>query len=401
MLNQIAMSSKKPKTTAPEASDQVELAHLSVKVVEHPADAAEQWEFLEKFANDPFSGYAWANAWYAAHENKEKYSPVIILGMGLKGTPLFLLPFLQQRNGPFNILIRPGRSHSAYSSGLFSSQCRQMIDSHNADAFWGKVFSVVPWADAIIIDGVRQAELVQRNPLRFLPLINSGNSSYEALLTPDWETFYNTKMNSKARSNIRRCENRLLEHGDLRFVIACNTKERLALLRVLLAQKAAQFKIRGIVNPYETDIITSFYETLVQCQDGKDSIVITAMVLDGKPLAVNLGIAQGPEFHGLIMSMAAGPLERFSPGRILLLRTIQHLFERGIGKFDFGVGKAIYKQGLIDNCIERYHVLAPMSVKGRLFVFGLRQAVAIKSLLKNSSWVKKTMTRAHWYYQKK
>jgi CelD/BcsL family acetyltransferase involved in cellulose biosynthesis len=402
MMKQSAVFRQDLTPISPDLMAEGELSCLRIEVVERPEQVIEQWKILESFAQDPFSNYAWSKAWYEAHQNTLNCSPVIILGTDGDNRPLFLLPLFRQRIGPFNILLRPGRTHSAYSSGLFSPPCRQMITFHNAGQFWKMVFSAVPWADVIAIDGVREAEFAQFNPLRFLPRMTSGNPSYEVLVPDDWESFYKSKMNRKARSNARRCEKRLSERGELRFATGETKDERLALLRTLLAQKADQFRLSGIINPYEMENITSFYERLVQSQDGADSqsLIISAIFLDDRPLAVILGMIKGSGFHGLIMSMVTGELARFSPGRILLLRTMQHLCETGIRKIDFGVGEANYKKEWIDGGIKRSYVLAPLSLKGRVFVLGIRRAAALKALIKSSNWAKSITKCVRWYSMK-
>lgn len=399
MMKQSAVFRQELEAISPDLAMAEDLPKISIKVVNRPELVVEPWSFLERFATDPFSNYAWVKAWYDAHENAPNCSPVIILGTDKNHRPLFLLPLFLQKSGPFNVLLRPGRTHSACSSGLFSQSCRQMINAGNGRQFWKSVFSAVPRADAIYIDGVRDAEIAQNNPLGYLPHINSDNPSFEMLLTGDWERFCKSKLNRKARSNLRRCEKRLSELGELRFRIVETKEDRLAYLHVLLAQKAEQFRAHRTINPYETQNIISFYQKLVSSEinGGAQSPLITTLVLDDKPVAVILGMTQETEFHGLIMSMTVGPLARFSPGRLLLHRTLRHLSETGIRKIDFGVGGASYKEEWIDREIIRHHVLAALSIKGRLLVFGIRWMAAFKALIKSSGWAKEMVRRVRWY----
>ncbi len=402
MMKQSVVFRENLNAVSPDLEISGELPQFSVSVVNKPELVAEQWRYLESCACDPFSNYVWVKAWYNAHKNIPDCSPVIILGTDKNQTPLFLLPLFRQKSGPFNILVRPGRTHSACSSGLFSQSCRRMINSHNGEQFWKSVFSQIPRADAVAIDGVREADIKRQNPLRYLPHINSGNPSYEMLLTGDWDTFYRAKTTRKARSNVRRCEKRLSELGNLRFKTADSKEDRLACLRVLLAQKAEQFTVRGIINPYTRPGITSFYENLVAGAENSEGqpLLLTTLTLDEEPLAVIFGMIQATEFHGLIMSMREGPLTRFSPGRILLHRTLQHLSQIGIRKIDFGVGEAGYKQEWVDAEIIRHQVLAPLNLKGRVLVSGFRQASAIKAMIKGSGWAKEMTRRLRWYSMK-
>jgi len=402
MMKQSVVYCENLNALSPDLEISGELPPFSVTVVNRPELVSEPWRYLESCACDPFSSYVWVKAWYDAHKDTPDCSPVIILGTNKNQKPLFLLPLFRKKSGPFNILVRPGRTHSACSSGLFSQSCRQMINSRNGEKFWKSVFSQVPRADAVAIDGVREADIKHQNPLRYLPHSNTDNPSFEMLLTGDWEKFYQSKMTRKARSNIRRCEKRLSELGKLRFKTADTKEDRLAFLRVLLAQKAEQFTMRGIVNPYTRPGITSFYENLVAGAENSHGqpLLLTTLVLDEKPLAVIFGMIQATEYHGLIMSMQEGPLTRYSPGRLLLHRTLQHLSRIGIRKIDFGVGKAGYKEEWVDAEIIRHQVLAPLGHKGRFLVIGIKLASAIKALIKGSGWAKEMTRWVRWYSMK-
>ena len=390
------------KAVSPELEIAGDFLQFSITVTDKPERVAEQWKYLEAFASDPFSSYVWIKAWYDAHKDNPNCSPVIISGTDENQKPLFLLPLFLQKTGPFKTLLRPGRTHSACFSGLFSPSCRRMINSRNGEQFWKLVFAQVSWADAIALDGVREVEIRQHNPLGYLPHLNVDNPSFEMLLTGNWESFYRSKIARKARSNVRRCEKRLCELGRLRFKTAETEEDRLRCLRVLLTQKSEQFTRRGIVNPYTRPGITTFYENLVAGVENREiqPLLFTTLVLDEKPLAVIFGMIKGTEFHGLIMSMQDGLLARFSPGRILLHRTLQHLSKIGIRKIDFGVGAARYKEEWVDAEIVRHHVLFPLSLKGRLLVFGIRQASAIKALIKGSGWASEIMRRVRWISMK-
>jgi len=402
MIKQNVVIRQNVNALSPDLEIAGELPQFSVTVVDRPELVAEQWKKLESCARDPFSSYTWVKAWYDAHKNYPDCSPVIILGTDKTHKPLFLLPLFRQKSGPFNILVRPGKTHSACSSGLFSQSCRQMINYRNGEKFWNSVFTQISGADALVIDGLRAADIRHQCPLRYLPHINTDNPSFEMLLTGDWNKFYQSKITRKARSNVRRCEKRLSELGKLRFEIADTEEDRLAYLNVLLAQKAEQFTMRGIINPYKRPGITSFYQNLVAEAENSEArpLLLTTLLLDEKPLAVIFGMIQGIEYHGLIMSMQEGPLARFSPGRILLHRTMQHLSEIGIRKIDFGVGEASYKQEWVDTEIVRHQVLAPLTLKGKVLVSGLRQASTIKALIKGSGWASEIIRRARWYSMK-
>jgi CelD/BcsL family acetyltransferase involved in cellulose biosynthesis len=382
--------SKPPETIAwvekPEKAD----FGLDIKVYHNPHEIGTEWAFLERCARDQSTCPAWSIAWYDAHKDVAKYAPVIILGRNKAGKPVFLLPLLKKKIGPFNVLVRPGWKHSAYFGCLFSPELRLQITSENNDVFWQSIFCSVPDIDAVIIDGLAPDRLEQDNPLIHLPLLHSENPSFRMAIGDDWQARYTAKNSSKVRSNDRRREKRLAETGKLKFHIALQLEEKYQLLSTLLQQKSDQFAQAGSADPFNDDQIHAFYKKLIEIDHRKPnpSVFISALLLDGEPLAVNMGLIHNDEFHGLLISMRTGDCRRFAPGRQLLLNTARHLSGCGIKTLDFGVGEMSYKSDWCDETIQRFHVLAPLNIKGQILVQGARLAAKLKGRIKRMTFAK-------------
>ncbi|MGI9385207.1 MAG: GNAT family N-acetyltransferase, partial [Methyloligellaceae bacterium] len=202
----------------------------------------------------------------------------------------------------------------------------------------------------------------------------------------DWDALYTSKTSAKMRSNDRRSERRLAQHGALRFRVAQTREERRRMLDSLVAQKSARFQQLGLPNFFDKPHIRAFYERLSESCDGHDaqSVFISALELDGACIAVNLGMTQGTSFHGMIVSMAGGAVDRFGPGRVLLRRSIEHLCREGFKEFDFGVGEDPYKDHWCDETVERPDVLVPLNAKGLVFVAALKHFLKTKAFIKQS-----------------
>ena len=59
---------------------------------------------------------------------------------------------------------------------------------------------------------------------------------------------------------------------------------------------------------------------------------------------------------------------KYSPGRILLLKLIQWSIENGLKYFDFTIGNESYKKDWCDNQLELYKVIKPITLKGLAFI---------------------------------
>ncbi len=363
-----------------------EFAGLSVKVVARPGDVAADWKALQSTAQTPFCDFAWVKSWYEASRGQTNRSPVIAVGYEASGAPLFILPLSVERRGPFRVMVWPGGTHSSYHSGLFSKRCRELVTKANGKKFWSLVFAALPRVDAFAGYGLPQFEVEAGNPLQWLPLFSSGCNAYRLELNDDWDVIYNAATNAKARSNDRRCERRLSEMGGLRFRIAVSRDERLDLLNVLIAQKSARLNEQGIPNIFEEAFIRDFYKSLVSGNDwGADrSVFLSALELGGRVIAVNLGLIQGQTFHGMVLSMDGGQLEKFGPGRMLIRRSLEHLSRNGIVEIDFGAGEDAYKANWCSEIVQRHDVLAPRTLRGFFFVMGFKTYLRTKTRIKQS-----------------
>ena len=357
-----------------------------IEAFNSPRQLRQEWLTLEAAESVPFVSYAWAEAWYATVAAAQNQEPVIIFGSAADGTPEFLLPFVLENRGPFSVLLWPGGTHCAYQCGLFSPSCRDRIRMNGADRFWNEVFACLPNADAIAAYGLPGLETERNNPLRALPAIDASCVSYRFELREDWMALYQEKCSSRLRSDDRRCERRFKEMGDVHFVVAETDYERLRLVETLLDQKSVQLQGNGAPDFTSGKGVRDFYRRLVTSQhwSAGSQVFVSALEINGDPAAINLGIIKDGAFHGLVLSMAEGETARFGPGRQLLKRTIEHFCGHGFHTFDMGAGDESNKLKWADRSVARHDVLVPLTLRGRIFVQGMRAFFAAKTTIKHS-----------------
>ncbi len=362
------------------------LTGMQISVTDDPQAVSADWKALEPFATTPFGDRAWSTAWYDAMCAEADCEPVIVTGRTEGGTPLFLLPLVRVKRGPFSLLMWPGATHAPYHSGLFSNDCRALVTADNAATFWQRIFDALPKADALIGYGLPAFEAEAANPLGHLPYMSCGCHSYRFRMDAEWDHLYTAKVSTKQIRNDRRCERRLAEFGDLRFRVAVSAEERRALLETMLQQKSQRLRAQGRPDFTRQPGVRNFYDTLAGTGKwiGDRGIFMSAVDCGGQTLAINFGAVHGGEFHGLILSMSSGEWERWGPGRLLLRRTMEHLARHGFTYLDFGVGDDAYKDVWADEVVERRDVVVPLTLKGEAFVAGLKLALKAKTTIKTS-----------------
>lgn len=360
---------------------------IAIETVTDWRSVATEWQALERHSNDPFSGYRWCSAWYAAHESERHCSPLVVIGRSRAGALLFVLPLFLVRRFGFRILTQPCRGHAPYYTGIFTPECRRAVSADGSDDFWSRVISALPDVDLISIDGIPDIDDERDNPLFRLPLVRSDNPSFRMSPGADWNRFYEARTASKDRSNDRRRPKRLAETGTVTCGPVPPDAGRKQAGDAIFALKNAQFRSAGVVDPFRSERIRRFYAALLRKPPYPtgDPVHLTALALDGRMIAGNLGIRHQTAYYGLVMAMADDEMRRFAPGRHLLIQTCADLCADGVRDVDFGAGDSPYKQDWCDITVERYRAVVTRGVKGRLLAALFRTFETLKTSLKGTA----------------
>lgn len=358
----------------------------SVEVHASPEAVRADWLALEQDAALPFSSYAWAEAWFSTVASERGERPFVVLGRDAQGGTGFLLPFVMERRGPLRVLSWPGATHCAYHAGLFSPLCRRQVAERGGKAFWTGVLAALSEADALLGYGLPVLAHEQDNPLSMLPSIETGCNAYRLELQGGWEHVYARRCGARLQHDNRRCERRLAELGDVRFRIAETPHDRLQLVETLLDHKSSQLCEAGAPDFTAQPGVRAFYRKLVNSPQWRldARVMITALEIDGRPVAINLGLVKDATYHGLIQAMPDGKAARFAPGRQLLKRCIEHACNEGLATFDLGAGDNRGKHRWSETAVQRHDILVGITLRGKVFILAMKAILRAKCHVKNS-----------------
>jgi CelD/BcsL family acetyltransferase involved in cellulose biosynthesis len=378
------------------SSDSIKALDMHVSIVTDTQAIRNEWQQFETQFSANHTASCWSQAWYAAREGLANSTPYIIVGRDGEGLILFILPLESKQVGPLSILVSPGAGHSTYFAGTFSEKIRNWIQQGFASNFWSQVFMKVDNADALLIEGFSTLKYGEDHPLAHLPLTSAAHCAMQMSIDPDWDKQYEGHFSSKVKSNDRRCERRLLELGNLTYRVAADRLERLELLATMLDQKAVQFSSAKIADPYQDTEIVEFYRQLIcfDAEQANSSLYLSALFLDNRPIAVNFGILENGELHGLITSMSNCEAKKFAPGRLLLIRTNQHLSENQIPVHDFGMGEFAYKEHWCDQKIERQSIMIGFNLSGEAYLSTQRLKNKLRMLVNKYPGIKRKLNIA-------
>ncbi len=359
----------------------------------------DEWRELEAHANDPGSVYGWCVAWYRAHTSDPHLEPVIIVGTDASGRPGFLIPLERRKIGLLNALVTPGADHTPYCAGLFSPRARQAFDRDTLKRMLNRVAAALGGIDVLIMDGFSDMEISADHPFRHLQRIPSDHLSFRFALSNDFEALYRAKANSKKRNDFRRWERRLRELGDIQVRSAQSRQEHWRLICAVLQQKTEQLASMQVDNPFAKANIRAFYHQLIDSHLFGDDCHphLTALLLDGEPIACNFGIVVGSTYFGLILSRAPGPHNRCGPGNLLVYETFKSLCEAQLQTCDLGTGGGRHKDIWSDQAVQRYCVLEPFNLKGMAFVAARKMRAGARARIKRSDKLMAAVNRYRRY----
>ncbi len=369
---------------------------LDIQVSVNPQEIEQDWRKFEDRLDLNHACSTWCLAWYKAHHGSTNVQPFVITGRKRTGQLQFILPLELRRIGFLNVLVAPGAGHTTYFAGLYSNQVLQIFRRGEGIDFWEQVLTSINKVDALLIEGFSVEKFGPHHPLALLPQSDAAHGSMRMDISSDWPAQYEEMISSKLKADDRRCAKRLAEIGELKHVVAETSDHRQTLLKELLQQKATQFAAMNVVDPFKTREITAFYKRLIDIDEAQEtsSLYFSALTLDGVPLALNFGLLDDGECHGLITSMTDSDKRRFSPGRLLLGHTNKYLSSIGIRRHDFGMGMLSYKAVWCQRELRRQHIEIGFTGLGRLFLWHQHSIQEFKRWLKSHQEVKRILNGA-------
>jgi len=290
--------------------------------------------------------YAWARAWARHGLGPLGREPVIAVGRGTDGTPLFLWAFEAAPKFGMKVLSWLGQDHANYAMGLFAPKAAAEL---GPDDIVSLLHAVAREADAALCvlrsqpfawDGVA-------NPFAALSHQPSPSAGY-AVTLGDFEALFERRFGKRSRSNFERKERKLGEVGPLTFGWAETRDEKLALMDTFFAQKSRQFAAMGVGEIFDAHA-RAFYRELALLEGDNPSRLRLGYLKIGDTVAATFSGAVCHNRLGVALSsIGEGEMQKQSPGAVLLRRQIEEACRDGLAFYDIGVGTARYKEQWCD-----------------------------------------------------
>ena len=144
---------------------------------------------------------------------------------------------------------------------------------------------------------------------------------------------------------------------------------------------------QGLSNAFDAEGVKEFTRAAAHGIDpdtGEPVIELYALSVGETIIATFGGIVADGRFSGMFNSIAGAEFRNYSPGELLLANVIRMCCERGLNKFDLGIGDAAYKQVYCRDAEALYDSVIPITAAGQVAAPIWRAGLALKGRVKKS-----------------
>lgn len=300
------------------------------------------WEDLQLRAPcTPPQTYAWARAWVRHMVRPVGGEVVIVAGHDVNGHALFLLPFDKTHKFGVTILGWLGQAHANYNMGLFEPEIAASFTGEDVHATLAVIASA-SGADAAILYSQPYSWEGVANPFAKLPHQKAASNGF-AVTLGDFDKMWLERFGKQSRRNFDRKERKLAEIGPLDYGWAETEVERLALAETLFAQRSRQYAELGVGDILDEKGRALYRELALLPDDNPSRLRLGYLKAGDDVAAMFCGSILHNRLSVCFSSMAEGPMQRQSPGALLLRHQIREACGKGLAFYDIGAGAARHK----------------------------------------------------------
>jgi CelD/BcsL family acetyltransferase involved in cellulose biosynthesis len=340
-----------------------------------------------------YQHYQWMSNWWKHIGNGPNTTPHIIVLRDGKGEPVLLLPLLRKRVGPIHVGMFLGGKHTNFNLAVWRPDLLNDPPAGIAALVDG-LRGQGPTLDLLVLLNQPASWLNVPNPLLQLPHTLSPSQAYGGSLDADFEILRRERMGSSSRKKLGQKERQLAAAvGPVSYIKAETPAEIDRVLEVFFRQKAGRMHELGLSDAFDAPGVKEFVTAAAHEVDpdtGTRVIELYAACAGDTIIATFGGITANGRFSGMFNSMAGTEFRDYSPGELLLSHVVKCCCERGLNRFDLGIGEAAYKRVYCNDAEPLHDSIIPITVAGQVAAPIWRAGLALKSQIKKSD----TMLRA-------
>lgn len=359
------------------------LGPIALTVTSDVKSLKRRWTALETIASSSAAQtHSYAEAWARLVLAPSGREPLIVIGTGADGNDLFLWALEIESNYGMKVLKWLGESHASYAMGLFHPEAAPRLCAKDMEALLGSVASHAGAAAAFLRAQPYDWGGVV-NPFAKLQGQPAASDGY-ALRLGDFAEIDRRRRSKSTRAKAARKQRKLAEFGGVEFGWAKGEPERTALIETLFTQKARQLAELGVRNPF-TPEVRAFYRKMALLPDHDPArLRLGSLKVNGIVAATHSGFLCHRRLEIALSSMAAGDIQRQSPGALLLKAQIEEACADGMHVYDLGAGAGPNKDEWCDIVQPLFDSYIAFKPQGLLLMAKAATAASIKRAIKSN-----------------
>ena len=317
------------------------------------------WIFLEKNNNFLiYQSYQWNLSWLKENIN---YYDLLIICVYDDENLVIIFPLCIIKKFKFKVLRWIGYDISDYLGPIISN--KHKIEKEKFNDIWISILKLIEnQCDLIFLDKQVNENFFPNN----LIVKNLECKKYDENFRTNLLKWNEIKKNkSRSLQKIRWAKKKLSEIGELEFFEEIDENNE----KKNLIKKIIEWKKEKNEN---SNFLKSFTERFYSNFSNDEKLIVSGLKLDNDYIALSLGFKSDKNYFYLIPSYKIDQkINKYSPGKILMIELLDHFESKKFEYFDFCDGKEHYKLSWSDNKVNLITYIKPTNLLGLILKFFL------------------------------
>jgi CelD/BcsL family acetyltransferase involved in cellulose biosynthesis len=318
-----------------------------------------------------FQQVVFLQAWFASFGHREDVEPLLLRVVEAStGHLIMLLPLIIWTHQGVRTIEFADLGSIDYNAPVLSDFAPK--DPIASESMWQAIKRALPAADIIRLEKMPFKVGDHINPFVLCQQKQDCRFFGQRFDTGgNWDTYIRTK-NPKFAKDTRRRRRRLGEIGDVEFKQITDNEEAEACLLELNRMQKDRLEEAGRSHNLDEFAYQLFYRKMLieNMENGK--VRLFSLCVDNKIVALLYGISMGDEFSVLRITHAGKDWNNCSPGRLIIIETIQLLENEGFRNFDLTIGDYYFKERFRPEKYQLYSLTEALSPIGKMVLLGNR-----------------------------
>lgn len=324
------------------SSERDDTPSFSVTTVSRWAEAEARWVELTRCADAlPFQRAAWLRAWYGHCATPDIEPLVVFVQDRRSGADVLGLPLVRFREGAKRVIAFADCGLTDYNAPVVGTAFN---DATSARALWSALRRALPPADVLRLEKMPVAIDARPNPLARTPGARPSSLIGNVLHVPGTWDEWHWGLERTFRKELERSSRVFEKHTGAafrRYEPGPEAERVYGELKRLQAARIAELHLPYIL---DDEPARGFYDQIVRDGLRDGTAILTALTIGEEVVAALLGITDGTHYAMTRLATPGPQWKNFSPGRMVIERTMKMLHAEGFRAFDFTIGDYSYKR---------------------------------------------------------